>query len=151
MGQPPRRVRVVRRFYTAAVLDDGALYTFGFVKVIRLCRCQRAQRTSPKRVEVAEWGNRRVVSVSCGGLHTAAVLDDGALYTFGRGDYGPLGHGDRESQTSPKRVEVAEWGNRRVVSVSCGGGHTAAVLDDGAYTFGKPAAHRLSWTSCTAS
>ena len=47
------------------------------------------QRTSPKRVDVAEGGNRRVVSVSCGEYHTAAVLDDGALYTFGLGGQRP--------------------------------------------------------------
>jgi alpha-tubulin suppressor-like RCC1 family protein len=77
------------------------------------------------------------VSVACGFYHTAVVLEDGALYTFGRGSEGQLGHGDTETQTAPKLVEMQEWVARRIVSVACGSYHTAVVLEDGAlYTFG---------------
>lgn len=41
---------------------------------------------------------QRVVCASAGYRHSAAVTDDGLLYTWGEGDYGRLGHGDSHSR-----------------------------------------------------
>jgi alpha-tubulin suppressor-like RCC1 family protein len=123
--------------HTAVVLDDGSLYTFGVGSSGQLGHGDDETQLAPKRVVAADWEGRRVVSVACGGEHTAAVLDDGSLYTFGDGDCGQLGHGDEENQRAPKRVAAADWEGRCVVSVACGRLHTAVVLDDGSlYTFG---------------
>ena len=46
----------------------------------------------------------RVVAVSCGFYHTAAVSDDGAVYTWGWGNWGQLGHS--ESSPQPARVDA---------------------------------------------
>ena len=35
----------------------------------------------------------KVVAISAGESHSAAITDKGALYTWGRGNYGRLGHG----------------------------------------------------------
>ena len=35
----------------------------------------------------------KVVAVAAGESHSAAITDKGALYTWGRGNYGRLGHG----------------------------------------------------------
>lgn len=40
--------------------------------------------------------NLKIVSAACGWRHTMAVLDTGALYTFGWNKYGQLGMGDDE-------------------------------------------------------
>ena len=37
---------------------------------------------------------KNVVSVVAGGEHSAAITEDGALYTWGKGSYGRLGHGE---------------------------------------------------------
>ena len=38
--------------------------------------------------------DKNVVCVVAGGEHSAAVTEDGALYTWGKGSYGRLGHGE---------------------------------------------------------
>ena len=42
----------------------------------------------------------------------------GELYTWGKGRYGRLGHGDSEDQTKPKLVEALL--GCRVIDVACG-------------------------------
>jgi len=36
---------------------------------------------------------KQVVQVACGSTYSAAITADGELYTWGRGNYGRLGHG----------------------------------------------------------
>ena len=44
----------------------------------------------------------------------------GELYSWGKGRYGRLGHGDSEDQTKPKLVEALL--GYRVIDVACGSG-----------------------------
>jgi len=46
------------------------------------------------------------VQIAAGGAHSAAVTAQGDLYTWGKGRYGRLGHGDSDDQTRPKLVEA---------------------------------------------
>ncbi|KAL0217614.1 hypothetical protein RCL1_008195 [Eukaryota sp. TZLM3-RCL] len=62
----------------------------------------------------------RVVFLSTGDSHSAAVLSDGSVKTWGSGSSGRLGHGDTEVQALPKKVKSIT----DAVSVSCGGVHT---------------------------
>jgi hypothetical protein len=74
--------------------------------------------------------------VSCGRFHTACVTESGALYTWGRGANGQLGHGDVSDQATPKRVESG-LKDKIMVKVACGENHSAAVDSAGAiYTTG---------------
>jgi alpha-tubulin suppressor-like RCC1 family protein len=130
--------------HTAAVLDDGSLFTFGRGDSGQLGHGDEETQLAPKRVAAAKWEGRCVVSVACGRYHTAVALDDGSLYTFGDGEYGRLGHGDEQKQLAPKRVVADDWEGRCVVSVACGTDHTAVVLDDGSlYTVGHGGDGRL--------
>lgn len=47
---------------------------------------------------------KNVVDIACGGAHSAAITANGELYTWGKGRYGRLGHGDSENQLKPKLV-----------------------------------------------
>lgn len=46
---------------------------------------------NPAAVSVSGKG---VVYLAAGGNHCAAITEDGNLYTWGRGSYGRLGHGE---------------------------------------------------------
>ena len=77
-----------------------------------------------------------VRALACGAFHTAVVTSDGAVYTWGRGKHGQLGHGDEDNQHTPKRVEALA--STCVRALACGAFHTAALTSDGAvYTWGE--------------
>ena len=49
-------------------------------------------------------GHVKFTSVACGAGHTLALTANGPLFSFGRGAFGALGHGDRLIATFP------DWG-----------------------------------------
>lgn len=66
-----------------------------------------------------------VQQISCGESHAAIVASNGKVYTWGSGENGALGHGNKQNQSTPKLVNYLS--NLRCVSVSCGQYHTAFV------------------------
>ena len=42
---------------------------------------------------VTTLAGEKIVNIAAGSMHSAAVTDDGVLYTWGKGSYGRLGHG----------------------------------------------------------
>ncbi|KAG2799113.1 hypothetical protein PC116_g24060 [Phytophthora cactorum] len=98
--------------------------------------------------------------VSCGKHHSAAVADNGDLYTWGRNTEGQLGHVFR---TLPKEVNavvngICAWpkyvgfflGKPRVVSACCGNTFTAVLLADGSvYLLGGSSLRPASCVSKT--
>ena len=59
----------------------------------------------PKKVEAL--AGRRVVAVSAGRCHSIAITADSAVFTWGQGKDGCLGHGeDLSSQLLPKKIEA---------------------------------------------
>ena len=59
----------------------------------------------PKKVEA--FAGQRVVAVSAGRSHSLATTADGAVFTWGEGRHGGLGHGeDLSNQLLPKKVEA---------------------------------------------
>lgn len=46
-----------------------------------------------------------IIDVACGGAHSAAITNTGQLFTWGKGRYGRLGHGDSDDQLKPKLVQ----------------------------------------------
>ena len=90
---------------------------------------ERKQLT-PKRVEALV--GVKVKQVSCGRDHTAVCTEDGRMYTFGTGEHGELGQGDKENKTSPALVQALE--GKHITQVQCGQEHTMA-LTSGGYVF----------------
>ena len=65
----------------------------------------RQRQLLPKKVEAL--AGQRVVAVSAGGAPSLAITADGAVFTWGHGDHGSLGHGeDVSNQLLPKKIEV---------------------------------------------
>lgn len=81
---------------------------------------------------VTPLANVHIHSVACGHFHTAVVGGTGsssAVYTWGRGALGLLGHGDEEDALVPRPVSALS--GLVVRSVACGAYQTAAVTERG--------------------
>lgn len=82
------------------------------------------ERKKPALVSLPE----KIVQVVAGGMHTVCLSDTGNVYTFGCNDEGALGRDTTEgSEMVPGKVMLEE----KVVQVSAGDSHTAALTDDG--------------------
>ncbi|KAM3614716.1 uncharacterized protein V6R79_018418 [Siganus canaliculatus] len=84
------------------------------------------ERKKPALLSLPE----KIVQVTAGGMHTVCLSDSGNVYTFGCNDEGALGRSTTEenSETLPGKVAL----DGKVVQVSAGDSHTAALTDDGA-------------------
>lgn len=70
-------------------------------------------------------------------LSSAAISANGTLYTWGRGNYGRLGHGKSTDCSVPTIVSALN--GQHVVRVACGSGdsHTLCVTNQGrVYSWG---------------
>ncbi|KAL2087778.1 hypothetical protein ACEWY4_016606 [Coilia grayii] len=121
-------------YHSALVTVDGELYTFGERDSgkLGLPTNKLANHRVPQLVEGI---TDRVLQVACGGGHTVALTED-ALYTFGLGQFGQLGHGTFIFESRLPRT-VDHFRKGRVQQVACGENHTAVITECGLlYTFG---------------
>ena len=101
--------------------------------------------SSKKRLELNLWSNAASVfrrADCCGGQHAAILTAFGEVYTWGRGGFGRLGHGDTQTLSDPKFVSALE--GIECCQVACGFAYTAVVTTEGAlYTWGAGENGRL--------
>ena len=84
----------------------------------------------------------RVQCVAIGHNHVLVLTDEGAVLSFGDGDAGQLGHGDRANQREPKVIEALR--GVRVVAIAMGQDHSLVLTDEGAVlSFGHGGHGRL--------
>ena len=115
---------------TVVVAEDGEVRAFGSGSEGQLGLGTAAEHLIPARVGGREVFDARVVMVATGDHHAAAVVADGSLYTWGRGYRGQLGHGDKEPQLRPMRLDKALFGASPAVQVACGWFHTVVLTAD---------------------
>ncbi|KAM9319508.1 regulator of chromosome condensation isoform 1-T1 [Gastrophryne carolinensis] len=90
------------------------------------------ERKKPALVSLPE----PIIQAEAGGMHTVCLGASGTMYTFGCNDEGALGRDTSEegSETQPDKVDLPE----KVVQVSAGDSHTAALTEDGrVFLFGS--------------
>ncbi|EKX47383.1 hypothetical protein GUITHDRAFT_52073, partial [Guillardia theta CCMP2712] len=129
--------------HTLAVDDNGVLYAWGCGDSGRTGLSQQpASRTLLSPVlPLCISAGLPVSRVSCGDSHTAAIVGEAGsataeLWTWGRGESYRLGHGSKEDERRPRRVEDLD--EKRVVDVSCGSSHTVVVCVEGdVYAWGQ--------------
>nr|GMC63389.1 PH, RCC1 and FYVE domains-containing protein 1-like isoform X1 [Ipomoea batatas]GME19403.1 PH, RCC1 and FYVE domains-containing protein 1-like isoform X1 [Ipomoea batatas] len=108
---------------TTALSTFGRVYTMGSGENGQL-GSPLADGTSPICVE-GKIANSIVREISCGLHHTAVLTSKSEVYTWGKGNYGQLGHGDTCDQSTPTLVEFFK--DKQVKSVVCGSNLTAAI------------------------
>ncbi|XP_054612956.1 probable E3 ubiquitin-protein ligase HERC1 isoform X1 [Dunckerocampus dactyliophorus] len=119
--------------HTLAITMEGEVFSWGDGEYGKLGHGNSATQKYPKIIQGPLIG-KVVACVSAGYRHSAAVTNDGELYTWGEGDFGRLGHSDSQSRNTPTLVKDISG----VGQVACGSSHTIAVAQDGrtAWSFG---------------
>ena len=72
----------------------------------------------------AEWAQ-----IVGGGFHTAALTNDGKVFTWGNNRWGQLGHGDYKQRHIPTKVESLD--GLFIAKIACGEWHTVVITDKG--------------------
>lgn len=131
---------LVRVAHTLLLTSSGRVLSFGTGQYGALGHGYNQGKQLPDTLRpqyIEALAGTRVVCVSAGEIHSAAVSVDGDLYTWGDGFCGQLGHGDKKPQVVPLQVESGGLDDECVSHVSCGARHTLAVTEDGeVFSFG---------------
>ena len=145
-----QKLRIGMR-HTAAISADGDLYMFGSGNwgVLGQGNENDVGFKEPAVVSKFQKLGLKVVEVALGEYHTMALTDDGNVWTWGYAgkkglfnwmytqEIGALGHGDKELQFVPKKVNF-EGDNVKIKSISAGLYHCNALTEDGElYTWGR--------------
>ncbi|XP_047453396.1 probable E3 ubiquitin-protein ligase HERC3 [Mugil cephalus] len=78
---------------------------------------------------------KKTSQISCGTDHTAILTKHGAVFTFGSGQHGQLGHNSSRNELRPRLV--AELWGAKVTKIACGRHHTLVLTEaKRIYSFG---------------
>lgn len=132
--------------HVLAVRGSRVVWAWGSRKYGRLGNRADDDEHEPQPGVRVEWPvamTHRVVAVACGFGHSAAVSEDGRLWTWGHARDGALGHGEEDE---PLLVPRAVAALPPIRGVSCGALHTVAVGRDGiAWACGSSTALGAAW------
>ena len=120
-------------FHTGCITQDKQVYIWGEGKFGRLGLGSERNCHTPRLIEDMIGTDPK--QISCGGFHTAIVCEDGKLYTFGGGEHGQLGHGDKFNRVVPTLVEALA--TERISQITCGWSHTVVLTPRGICSFGN--------------
>lgn len=70
-------------------------------------------------------GKLSIAQLSCGQTHCGFVTERGAVFTWGSGEHGMLGHGTKSAVPEPRRVDSLK--QLVCTAISCGAFHTAFI------------------------
>ena len=99
-------------FHSLALTADGAVWSWGIGTNGQLGHGDQQFQLLPKKIEA--FAGLRVVAVLAGAYYCLALTANGAVFTWGKGAFGCLGHGDQQNQLLPKKIEAWVQAGREV-------------------------------------
>eukprot|EP00943_MAST-04B_sp_MAST-4B-sp1_P009641 g9641.t1 len=115
--------------HSAIVTKDGRVYIcgrnvkgqLGLGDPSKFELNERGHAFCPEFRKIESLKHKHVVSVSCGGEHTAILCKNGDIYTIGCGTDGQLGHGRNYNDCyHPKLLDFTRQNNMKGIDVVCG-------------------------------
>ncbi|KAG5535226.1 hypothetical protein RHGRI_023116 [Rhododendron griersonianum] len=144
LDEAPELVKITHvscgEYHTAAISDKGEVYTWGLGSMGQLGHCSLQygdKELLPRRVVALD--GIFIKDIACGGVHTCAVTEKGALYAWGGSQAGQLGLGPQtgffscvpnDSKTIFRNIPVLVVPTG-VQLVACGHSHTLIYTKDG--------------------
>ncbi len=125
--------------HTAAVTDEGDVYSWG-----RNVQGQCGIGVSSEAVEVPQIVpvliGRSVRFVSCGAGHTIVTTANSGAWSWGIGVQGQLGHGDNTNKPHPVRINAMD--SHSIKAVECGIAHSMVLSEEDA---GRSKLYGFGW------
>lgn len=140
--------------HSLVLCSDGTLAAWGDGSFGQIGDGGVLDRHSPVLVSTAgALSGKRVIAISAGANHSAAICSDGSVVCWGANTNGELGNGSNTQSNVPVAVTMSGvLLGRTVVAVACGQNHTLALLADGAVAaWGLNTSGQLGNGSTTAS
>ncbi|KAM3870243.1 putative E3 ubiquitin-protein ligase HERC3 [Diretmus argenteus] len=91
--------------HTAVLTKGGTVFTFGGGQYGQLGHNSFSDELRPRPVELC---GAKVTKIACGRHHTLVLTDSKKVYSFGCGEQGQLGHGDRNPQSVPLPIQLSD-------------------------------------------
>ena len=117
--------------YCAAIRDDGTLWLWGANYANIGDNTYLGHRSTPRQISAGASGIGGWKQISCGYQHTAAIRNDGTLWTWGWNNSGQLGDNTNIRRSTPRQISAGANGITGWKQVSCGFDHTAAIRENG--------------------
>lgn len=113
-------------WHTMCITIDGRVYVFGGNQFGQLGTGASQGETLPRLLEDPCLESKLVKMVSCGARHSAILLEDGQVFSWGWNKYGQLGVGDSIDRNTPTQVPIEGC---RPKKVACGWWHTLLLAE----------------------
>lgn len=125
--------RIFAGYNTAFAIDKaGKLYGWGSNSKNQLGLNAAWNRDIPTLMPI---NGHQVVTIDSGQNHTAVLMADGSIYTFGNNNYGQLGNGTTTDVATPQKLSP---GIPKAIAIHCGRYSTYVLTSDGkVYSFGR--------------
>ena len=123
-------------FHNAVITEGKDLYVWGDNESgqLGLAELDAVNITVPRQMSVIENAKYKVSDVSCGGLHTLAVVE-GNAWSWGDESQGQCGSGEKKALKLPEKIKALD--GKEIVRISAGGFHSLVkVKEEGIYGFG---------------
>lgn len=116
-----------------AITGEGEVHSWGRNQNGQLGLGNNEDAHVPRKVAALQ--GLKVMMLAAGAEHSAAVTEEGKLYSWGWGRYGNLGLGDRRDRLLPEEVTLLQ--GEKITMVACGWRHTITVAESSTlFTFG---------------
>ncbi|ETV65188.1 hypothetical protein, variant 2 [Aphanomyces astaci] len=112
--------------FTLALTASGSVFAWGKNDYGQLGIGHHLQAQLEPRL-IDSLSDIAITTIATRGSHVLAISEDGAVFSWGRGDEGQLGHNSRETLHLPKRIAKLH----HIVDVACGRAHSAALGHNG--------------------
>ncbi|XP_011636945.1 probable E3 ubiquitin-protein ligase HERC4 isoform X1 [Pogonomyrmex barbatus] len=120
--------------HSIALTNDGELYAWGSNKEGQLgLGSYTVTEIKPKRI--TSLAAVPLAFIACGGYHTIVISKSGAVFAWGRNNFGQLGLNDTEQKNLPCQLRTLR--NARVCYAACGEDFSVFLtMDGGVFTCG---------------
>jgi len=115
--------------HTGVITEGGGMWMWGAGAKGRLGLGDSERRLSPTQMPREALGGERATMVSCGGAHSAAVTEGGALWLWGWNRYGQCACPESGDLLEPRRASAHAMAGAPAAFVCCGGSHTAVITE----------------------